>query len=218
MSLEHTDLDPLQVFQATTMLLSHEPTNLVDALFFHGRSFGDTTNLFKLAADFQLEGRTHFIALFNNEGERNGSNIPYEANPGKTFFRSMLIDQKVDPNAIVYTRPGGYHTRMENDDFLDLSQQLNWKSGVILTQPHQLLRAMLGMLKAMQETNYFMDIHTLAPKSTPWFDEVSGSQGVESKLRVDHIKDEFERIAKYQQAGQLASFEDLFQYLAQPAS
>ncbi len=206
-------LDPLQVYQATVMLLSGEPTQPVDALFFHGRSFGDTTNLFELAADFYRRGRTRFIALFNNEGERPGTTLPHQTNEGITWFRKQLVNNGVNQQQIISSRQGGYNTKMENNEFLDLSRDEGWTSAVIMTQPHQLLRAMLGMVRTIRDRNYWMNIWTLAPHLTPWYESVSGSQGFQSKPRIDHIADELIRIPQYQRQEDLASFEELFDYL-----
>lgn len=41
-----------------------------------------------------------------------------------------------------------------------------------------------------------------------------GSQGMELKPRRDHVPDEIDRIFKYQADGDLASFDELFAYLA----
>ncbi len=206
-------LDSLDVYKATVMLLSGRPTKPVDALFFHGRSFGDHMGLFELAANLMDNRLVNVVVLFNNEGERFGSNIPFEANPGKTWHKDQLIKYGVSEDRILFTAEGGRHTKWENDDFLRLATERGWLSGAILTQPHQLLRATLGMVRAMQEQQYAMNVYTVAPSTTDWNEIVNGSQGMEAKPRVDHIVDELVRVAKYQQSGDLVSFAELFEYL-----
>lgn len=207
------NLDSRDVYQATSMLLGGHPSKPVDVLFFHGRSYGDHAGLFELAADLIHHEMVSAIALFNNEGERFGSSIPFEANPGKTWHREQLIKYGVPEDRILFAAKGGYHTKWENDDFLRLAAEQGWSSGVILTQPHQLLRATLGMVRAMQEQRYVMEIYTVTPPATNWYEVVKGSQGMEAKPRVDYIVDELVRMAKYQQSGGLVSFAELFAYL-----
>ncbi|MDO8573443.1 MAG: hypothetical protein Q7R77_01705 [Candidatus Daviesbacteria bacterium] len=207
------NLDSRNIYQATTMLLSGRPTKPVDVLFFHGRLFGDDTGLFELAADLVKNKMVGIVALFGNEGERVGSNIPFEANPGKTWYRKQLIEYGVPPDQIIFAAEGGYHTELESDGFLTLAAEKGWLSGAILTQPHQLLRATLGMVRAMQQQWYVMNVYTVTPPTTNWNEIVFGSQGMEAKPRVDHIVDELVRVAKYQQDGGLVSFTELFAYL-----
>lgn len=202
-----------KLYQATVMLLSGQPQKPVDVLFFHNRSFGDYTDLFEIAGEMFQRGRVRFIAVTNNEGERVGSTVPLEANPGKTWCINNLLAQGIPIESIIYPDTMAFHARQENDTFLKLSRQMRWRTGVILTQPHQLLRAMLGMVQTMNNDDYQMEVYTSAPISTPWQRVVSGNQGLESKPRIDHIQDEWERVRKYQAAGYLATFEQLFDYL-----
>ncbi|TSC63427.1 MAG: Uncharacterized protein G01um101493_436 [Microgenomates group bacterium Gr01-1014_93] len=119
----------------------------------------------------------------------------------------------VAPERIHFNAPGDTNTRLENENFLTLSREQGWTSGVIITQPHQLLRAMLGMINAMEKRSYWMEIYTTAPRFSPWLEVVKGSQGLELKPRVEHIKDEFNKIIEYMGKGDLASFESLGKYL-----
>lgn len=207
------NLDSLNIYKASVILLSGCPAKPVDALFFHGRSFGDYTGLFELTAELASSDRVGAVVLFGNEGQRMGSSVPFEANPGKTWCREQLIGYGVSDDKILFAQEGGYHTKWENQDFVRLAGKRGWLSGVILTQPHQILRATLGMIRAMQEQQYGMEIYTAIPSQVPWGEVVKGSQGREEKPRIEHIKDELARVARYQQNGDIASFEDLFAYL-----
>lgn len=201
-------------YKATLMLSSGAPQQPVDVLFFHNRSFGDYTGLFEIAGEAFHRGRTRFIAVTNNEGERFGSTTPFEANPGMTECIRLLTEvQQIPPEMIIAPETKAFHVRQENAAFLELSRQRSWRTGIILTQPHQLLRTMLGMVQAMEQQEYHMEVYTTAPSSTPWQEVVRGSQGIDSKPRVEHIADELERIHHYQGTGELATFDQLFDYL-----
>lgn len=202
-----------KLYQAVVMLSSGQPEQPVDVLFVHNRSFGDYTHLFEIAGEMFRRGRVRFIAVTNNEGERVGSTVPFEANPGKTWCAENLLTQGIPTENIIYPNTMAFHTRQENYAFLETSIQRSWTTGIILTQPHQLLRAMLGMVQAMNLRGYQMEIYTAAPVSTLWQEVVSGNQGLESKPRIDHIQDEWERVRRYQASDELASFDDLFAYL-----
>lgn len=204
----------LNIYKATSMLLSGAPKAPVDVLFFHGRSFGDETGLFEIAGQMYRRDMIRKILVFNNEGERYGSNVPFEANLGKAEYRRRLRAQGILAKDIICPERQAFHTQQENDTFLEHSKKEGFRSGVILAQPHQVLRAMLGMLKAMQEQSYVMEVYAVAPKCTLWQEVVRGNQGLEEKRRVEHIGDELKRVYDYQQLGWLATFEELFIYLA----
>lgn len=199
---------------ANLMLLSGQAPDSVNAVFFHDRSFGDFTNLFEMAGRMYRTGVARFIVTPNTDGARFGRNIPREASPGKDWTIRHLLEQQVPTESILYPDTPSHHTRQENDSFLQLSMEMGWRSGMILTQSHQLLRAMLGMIRVMDEAHYQMEIYTCAPSSTPWYEVVNGNQGLEeAKPRILYIQDEMQRVQQYQQKGDIATFDELFAYL-----
>lgn len=207
--------EQLRLYQATVMLLSGQPNRPVDVLFVHSHALGDYTGLFEIAGDYFHRGRARFIAVTNNEGERFGSTLPFEANPGKTESIRILREEQLIPRQedIPVPEMAAFHTRQENDAFLELSIKNNWTRGIILAQPHRLLRATLGMVQAMQQTRYIMEIYTITPNSTPWQEIAYGNQGLKLQLRFEHIAEELGRVCKYQASGELASFDELITYL-----
>lgn len=207
----HT-INPYEIFKASIMLEATKTPRPVDALFFHSRSFGDETGLFEVINALYQDGLIKNIVLPNTEGEREGKSIPYEANRGKTAYTDDLIRLGINKNNILYGGPGK-NTRTESDGFLTLAKEKDWKKAAVLTQPHQILRAMLGLIKSMEELNYWIYAYPVVPSCTPWQEVVYGSQGAEKKLREEHIRDEYDRIGRYQEQGYLASFESLFKYL-----
>lgn len=208
----------LNFHKATIMVLSDRPEEPVDAILFHMRSFGDDTNLFETAQRFIKKNHAELIVVSNNEGERVGSNVPREANPGKTEYFRRLEEIGVPSYRICIPIRRIFHTRQENTAFIEEAKRQNWTRVAILIQPHQALRALLGAVQAQSELKYPLEIFTIAPSSTDWKISVKGSQGREEKPREEHIFDEFSNIIKYQETGELATFEELFAYWHQRGS
>lgn len=203
-----------QVTIANLMLSSGQPPHPVDALFLHNRSYKDYTGLYELAKAMHRRRGIRFIAVTNNEGEKYGSDEKFLANPGKTeCIRILTEDFKIPRGKILVPEMEARHTREENTAFLSLSIQEGWRSAVIIAQPHQLLRAMLGMVQEMAQKGYWMEVYTKAPAFVPWLEVVKGNQGTEEKPREDHILDELRRVRHYQHTGELPTFKDLFAYL-----
>lgn len=206
-------LSDLEVFKATLMVLSDSPTKPVDTLFFHGRSYRDDDGLFEIAGNMYQKKSIGTVTIANNEGERYGSEIPFESNPGKTEYRKRLLGQGVLAQDIVCPSRGAYNTIEESRTFIELAKLRGWRDAVILTQPHQALRAMLGTINVMKTEGYQMYVAVVVPRRTDWGKVVRGSQGIESKSRAEHIKDELDRIRRYQEKGDLSSFSELYEYL-----
>lgn len=205
--------EALKFYQATVRVLSSAPNSPVDVIFFHNRSYGDNTGLLSIAEESIKIGAAGFIAVTNNEGERFGSDVPFEANPGKTEYIRRLLTLGIPEEKIIIPTLKAYHTRQENTAFLTSAKERRCTTGAILTQPHQALRTMLGAVQAMEEVGYQMYLYTLTPGNTQWQEIVKGNQGVEEKPRWQHIEDEYNRIFTYQATGELASLDDLLTYL-----
>jgi hypothetical protein len=204
----------LEVYQAVLVLLSEWPTEPVEALFFHGRSYGDDDGLFEIAADLSKNGIADCVVVNGSNGERVGSTVPREAWPGKDEYTERLKSLGVEN--IVYSAPA-FTTRHENDVFLNLAFEKSWTKVCVLCQPHQALRTMLGFVKAMIERDHFLRIYTVTPESTSWSRMVHGSQGAKHLTRFEHIEEEWRRIensSQYRREGvNLATFEELLGYL-----
>lgn len=200
------------LLQAESRLQRHDLPQNVDALFFHGRSYHDHNGLFEIINELYQKGEIKFIVLPGSEGERFGSNKPREASPGKTVY-TMTLEYYGIPRENILISDRAHHTKAENDAFLKLAKERGWKSVAVLTQPHQILRAMLGLVKTMQTQEFFVKAYPLVPEKTNWEKFVRGNQGLELKPRKLHLIDERKRIPLYQAKGDLASFEELFDYL-----
>lgn len=206
-------VDSSLLLRAESMLQKHELPHPVDALFLHGRSYYDHDGLFEIISDFYQKGKIKFVVLPDSEGERFGGNRPREASPGKTVYIATLEYYGI-PREHILIAGHAYHTKAENDAFLKLAKEKGWESVAVLTQAYQILRTMLGLIRTMQTQEYWVRAHPIVPEQTDWEKLVRGSQGMELKPRKEHIFDERKRIPIYQAKSDLASFEELFNYLA----
>lgn len=215
----HPDLAE-DLTKATTILLRDSPPGPVDAVFFFGRSYFDAgkQDIFTVAADFIKQNKAKYLLLVDSEGERAGETIPHVANPGKSLWTDRLVRLGVDKDRILYSPhlvPGerGFNTKTEAEAFLQTSAENGFKTAAVLTQPHQIVRAMLSVVKTIHQKGLPMDVWCMVPQSIDWNKRVKGSQGMARKPRVEHIGYEIERIFRYQAAGDIASFDELFAYL-----
>ena len=202
----------LQALQATTVLLSNEPHCSVDTIFFHARAWDDDDDLFSIAAHIyhSYTHKSDSVTINGGKGGPPGNTAEGENWPGYDAYLKQLEELHVDS---VYATAPALNTKAENEAFLALAIVHQWKSAIILSQPHQILRSFLGMIASMRDHNYWMRIYAVAPKHTNWFKLVYGSPCAGLKPRFRHIEEELRRIPIYQANGDLASYDELFTYL-----
>lgn len=208
-----SDLD-----KATQLLWKDRPEQSVDILYFFGRSYFDAPKegLYRLAVNLYQQGMVKKIIVPGTEGERLGEDIPRRAHSGKTLMQNRLIGMGIPDNDIVFSEKG-FHTRQEGDAFLKYSKEHGLHRAIAIANPHQITRAMLGLVKTILDHKLPIDVYAVVPDPNKfdWQRRVKGSQGMVRKPVVEHIQDEIDRIPIYQNQGDLASFEELFRYLSQ---
>lgn len=197
------------------------PPNSVDAACLFGRAQGDyehgggDSGILELAASLYLVSRVRHVVLPAAEGSftPEGQRVP-TGYPGLTEWQKRL--QKLSVGSIRHAPDPGpvlCHTRSEGDEFVLLAKHHEWETAVAIANPHQLLRIMLGFLVSFRLVRYRLRVWPLCPKHTAWTKCVYGSQGERELPRYLHIAEEWRRILRYQEQGDLARFEELSEYL-----
>lgn len=200
----------LDFHKCMLILQSDWPVRRVNATFFHARAHRDDDGLLELIREMHREQKMDWVVINGSDGRTKGGSTVAEVWPGVENYDRRLGDVGV---AMPVISEPAFDTKEENETFLKISMIQRWRSGVILAQPHQLPRAMLGMIRSMTVHDYPMRIYCVAPKTVDWFKPVYGSLGRKLLPRIDHINEELTRISDYQAKGDLATFDELFAYL-----
>jgi len=190
----------------------------VNTAYVFGRALGDyesderDTGLLEFAANLYKYGQVESISVPGyNPQTRDG----YTDYPGGTTWRELLERMMVPRHRIFLTsgekRP--QHTRSDGDEFIETARGRGWTQAIIITNPHQMLRAMLGLIISMREQGYQLKLYACVLPRVDWHKPVYGSQGQKRLPRHEHIREEWERISKYQATGDIASLEELRSYL-----
>lgn len=206
---EKIELDFAQYARAQAHVLSLQPSNPVDAVFLHARALGDGDHVIALAADILNNRGASAVAINGFDGRRFDGTTPGEASEGAVYYHQKLIDNGVSDSSIFHTDEA-LNTRAENHVFLRLALTSGWKTAIIVAWPHQLLRACLGMVAAMRQSQRWLNVYTAYPRHVDWGAFVSGSQSANPQRRSVELGAEMERISLYQKKGDLASFDKLF--------
>jgi hypothetical protein len=165
-----------------------------------------------LAADFYRHSGVPIVIPGYVGSERGQGETGY---PGPIMWRDELEILGVPEIHVFPTEGKGINTRTETDDFLDLAVDSGWARVVAVTQQSHALRAMLGTVKALQERGLLQTMQVVPawPLPIDWTRPCYGSQGTGPYPRLKWIDEEFERIPRYQQKGDLATLAELSQYL-----
>lgn len=203
-------MELLDAVQATTILLSDWPSEETDTIFFHARAWEDDDGLFPLATELCQTRKAKRVTINGGQGGRPGSTVGGQNWPGWREYLSRLWELGVKH---VYGTDVANNTKEENEMFLKVAVRHEWRSAIILGQPHHILREFLGMIASMRDHKYWMRIYAVAPETTNWAKPVYGSPGISLSPRFEHITQEFERIPRYQAKGDLAKYYELYPYL-----
>lgn len=216
---------------ACEFILADEiPPEGVDFVFFHGRARGDERALLQYAAKLLKEGKVKQIVLPGYDGQTFDPNLSYHdqyeqgkqkyvSSVGRSGFAQML-DEELDKigyepglnGPIFFTSAQARSTKEENEALLEYVDKNGLKSGVLLAHPHQLPRAMLGMVATINTHHSGLTVYTVHPPETDWDAIVRGSQGQNPMPRRDHALPEAKRILTYQKKGDLATTAQLLDY------
>lgn len=162
-----------------------------------------------LAAELHRSGVARQIAIPGTGADRGPETTTY---PGCRVWSRALAALGVPEDALVLVPGDGAHTRIEGDDFVRLAKERGWRDALILMNPHETLRVMLGLLVSFRLFAHPMRARPVTPAATDWNRAVYGSQGELRMARAHHILEEARRVLAYQRKGDLASLDELDRY------
>jgi hypothetical protein len=195
---------PLKVV-LTTMVLSDRPKERVDTLFFFGRAKGDDNDtIFNLAAKVYRSRSIRYIAINGTEDENKCGHT-------RTAWTKRLDALGVNVKRVLAYKESS-NTTEEAKHMIDLAVEYEWQSAAILAQPHQVLRCMCALVKAMEERNYWMKIYCFCPESCDWFETTRGSGNRMPMPRWHHIGLEYSRVLKYGSHRHIATLKEVLKY------
>ena len=214
-----------QVFEAMN-LMAGQPNlekwaQSINAIFVWGRAQdcreGQKGTVLKEAASIRKQifferKRTVPIYIPGYDGKNVGQGE--DGYPGPEKWGGIL--KSLNVNSLIYkVQGGGFNTKTEFDDFLKLAISKGSHVVIAVTQQEHALRAMLGAVQSLMDVGKSREIMVIPawPANVDWARPCYGSQGEGPYSRMDWIKQEWDRIPRYQAQGDLCTFEELIEYL-----
>lgn len=187
-------------------VLNDLPPVPVDVVHIFGRAHGDQDKPLALGAELYHRGIAKNIIIPGSDGQKYSKDAPQRYEKGEGKYETMMgkegwikilgIKHDVNIDNIYCTEPP-FNTKDDADTLLKACKKYGWKTAAVVTQPHQLPRAILSVVASMRTQNYWLPVYSISTENINWNEVVPGSQGMEIKPRYLDVKPESERIAKY---------------------
>jgi uncharacterized SAM-binding protein YcdF (DUF218 family) len=180
----------------------------VDAIYLFAQTPDNQASvLFKARRLFNQDISTKL--LFAQTGERSGY-LGYEV------WKEQLLAWEV-PETSLEGVPVAYdiilHTLSEAEAMVNWARYQKYKQILVVAAPFHQPRAFMTAITAALRFYPELQLYSQTGEPLAWLDEAVHSQGNAKALRKDLIAGEQERISKYQKQGDLATYDQVLQYL-----
>ncbi len=135
---------------------------------------------------------------------------------GVNEYKRLLQKNGVKKTDIIIAKPideNMLHTRNESIAYIQTINQLQFLNNLIVSVPFHQIRAFMTMVTIVKELKVNIKLYNCPVINFDWNKTVTHSQDILRKVARELIYDELERIKKYQMKGDLASTEDVLNYL-----
>ncbi|MDX5421161.1 MAG: YdcF family protein [Hymenobacteraceae bacterium] len=186
------------------------PQTTTDAVFLFGQTEDNQHAAFRAAQELLQQKQAQRVLFLNT--------APMSGYPGVESWKSALQElgipeHQLEPIPPVPADTQMLHTRIEAESMVRHAKAKNYRSVVVTAAPFQQPRAFMAAVTIALEQYPQLRIYSSPGKALPWQEEVVHSQGEVHNTRAGLIAGEVERIRKYHAQGDLASVEDVLEYL-----
>ena len=191
----------------TRVLCDLQPKNPTNGAYLYCQTKTNQQSIFQAAHFLLKNGLTHKILILNTKAK--------SGYPGFTEWKQQLHKLGLSADQIEGVNIGTpmLNTLIESKAVIRFARQHSYHSLFVVAPPfHQLRAFMTAVTVAFREYPELV-IYSYPGVAMSWQKEVIHSQGTLKAKRRDLLKEELERIEKYQSKGDLASLEQVLNYL-----
>lgn len=135
---------------------------------------------------------------------------------GCSKYKNTLLKLGVNRNDIIISEPVDsqiLHTRNESQAYIQTLKEFQITNGFIISVPFHQVRAFMTMVSVAIEQNFNIKLYNCPVEKFDWNKTITHSQGILRKEARELIYEEFDRIKKYNNKGDLESVEAVLNYL-----
>jgi hypothetical protein len=186
------------------------PAKPLDGLFLFGQTEDNQAAAFERAQQLVESKRIDKVFCLNT--------APLSGYPGYAIWKKQLGllgigDAILEPVPPVPAGTPLLHTRIEAESMVLHARKQGYKSLVVTAAPFQQPRAFMTAVTLALQVYPELYLYSMPGKALPWQDEVKHSQGKLEATRAGLIAGEIERINCYHKQGDLASVDQVLDYL-----
>ena len=186
------------------------PATPADALFLFGQTEDNQDAAFA-AAKLLLQGNYTSRIMFLGTPPMSG--FPGGANWTKELTALDIPDNALELIQPVPANTDMLHTGIEANSMVRHALAKGYNRVIVTAAPFQQPRAFMAAVTAALRTYPDLEIYSLPGKPLPWQEVAVHSQGKTESTRAGLITGEMKRIKKYSKEGDLATVEEVLDYL-----
>ncbi|MBC5772851.1 YdcF family protein [Pontibacter sp. KCTC 32443] len=186
------------------------PATPSDALFLFGQTEDNQEAAFA-AAKLLLQDKHTYRVLFL--GTKPMSGYPGGANWKETMMALGMPEDKLELILPLPANTKLLHTGIEANSMVKHAKEQGYRKVIVTAAPFQQPRAVMAAVTAAIRLYPELQIYSLPGKPLPWQEVAVHSQGKTESTRAGLIAGEMKRIAKYTEQGDLATVQEVLDYL-----
>ena len=171
-----------------------------DAIFIHAREGEESVGK---AAELYGDGYAPLIAV-NGLGE-------YKDYAGRDRWLSILREKGIPERSLLAIKPST-NTKLEAEAVVAVTKERGWSTIIVVAQPYHIVRSWLTFIDQAGKQKYALKVIMQYPVFFDWHQSVLGSQAELKAPRWQIIREEAQRINRYEHSEELASIEDALRY------
>jgi hypothetical protein len=179
-------------------------------VFLFGQTSDNQGSAFATSRQLMLNNQAQKILCLGTEPM---SGYPGYENWKLAFNKFGVAEDMIEPVPPVPEDTAMLHTRIEAESLINHAKKQNYKTLIVTAAPFQQPRAFMAAVTAAMRAYPELYLYSCPGKALPWREEVTHSQGEVQDTRAGLVEGEMERIQKYHAKGDLASVEEVLDYL-----
>lgn len=184
------------------------PSGVADGVYLFGQTEGNQQSVFLSAQELANRGLIQTVLISDA--------LPKSGYPGGDAWRQALRCLGIESSIIeeVPVEPtASLNTLIEAEALIGHAQKRNYRSLIITAAPFHQERAFMTAVTVAMRKYLDLYLYSYPGRAQDWEEVVTHSQGTVCATRSGLISAEQERIQKYQQKGDLASYAEVLAYL-----
>jgi len=185
------------------------PGYTADAVFLFGQTLDNQKSVFTRAQSLLQQRHARKIMIMNTDA--------LSGYPGFDSWRSALIRSGIEDGLIEGAsspETTSLNTLIEARAMVRHAKRRGYRTLIVCASPFQQPRAFMTSVTVAMSEYPELAIHSQPGLALPWHEKVTHSQGRTEGTRARLIAGELERIERYQDKGDLASVEEVLDYLS----